>query len=55
MKHKHSNPNVQTTIPKNCELDSLQVCGDIPENAHFVDAVTMNERTPWYELKVCMF
>jgi len=30
---------------------SKTVCGDIPENALFVDAVTMNERTPWYELK----
>ena len=31
---------------------SLQACGEIPENALFVDAVTMNEQKPWYELRV---
>ena len=31
---------------------SLQVCGDIPENAMYVDAVTMKHQTPWYEIKV---
>ena len=30
----------------------LQVCGDIPENALYVDAVSVEDRTPWYEIKV---
>ena len=30
----------------------LQVCGDIPENALYVDAVSVEDRTPWYEMKV---
>ena len=28
------------------------MCGDIPEMAHYVDAVTREDQTPWYELKV---
>merc|ERR1719431_351806 len=28
------------------------VCGDIPENAHYVDAVTVEDSVPWYELAV---
>ena len=31
---------------------SPQVCGDIPENALYVDAVSVEDRTPWYEMKV---
>ena len=31
---------------------SPQVCGDIPENALYVDAVSVEDRTPWYEIKV---
>jgi len=27
------------------------VCGDIPENALYVDAVSVEDRTPWYEIK----
>ena len=27
------------------------VCGDVPEAAHYVDAVTTEKRIPWYELK----
>ena len=26
------------------------VCGDVPEAAHYVDAVTTEKRIPWYEL-----
>ena len=34
---------------------SPQVCGDIPENALYVDAVSVEDRTPWYEMKVRHF
>ena len=30
------------------------VCGDVPEAAHYVDAVTTEKRIPWYELKTGM-
>ena len=28
------------------------MCGTIPEMAHYVDAVTVADQTPWAELKV---
>ena len=28
------------------------VCGDIPESAHYIDAATVEDQTPWYEAKV---
>ena len=31
---------------------SKTVCGDIPENAHFIDACTAEDYKPWYELMV---
>ena len=27
------------------------VCGDLDESAHYIDAITMETQTPWYELK----
>ncbi len=27
------------------------VCGENPANAHYIDAVTAQKHTPWYDLK----
>jgi len=39
---------------KSAKVNKLRehVCGNVPEHAHYVDAVTMETQTPWYELRM---
>jgi len=37
---------------KNNKVLEKHVCGSVPEAAHYIDAVTVDDATPWHELRV---